>query len=306
MLNRFSNEIELRNHEVHRNQQYSILAISNASGAVVERVAYQAYGQPTFTNAAGTTLSSSAKATRYSYTGREWDQSLELHHFRARWMSEVSGRFLGRDPIGMIDGPDNYLLYFSMHNVDPSGLWTVDISDKEKNDLKDCNCGIAKVRDKEKADGSAWVECDGEGDFKVVVGPIVNQPEGDRDCITKCGLGDCFTKHEEHHIEQYRRFCPNACDGGCKPHPTGVRVGFEEGSKCYKISECYGNQTEFSCLNAKKKVFEKVPARTRTKCNFNGRPGTTCDTYIVDYIKRKRPQVETEYNCKNLDVKLIK
>ena len=82
----------------HSNQQYSILAISNASGAVVERVAYQAYGQPTFTNAAGTTLSSSVKATRYSYTGREWDSSLELHHFRARWMSGVSGRFLGRDP----------------------------------------------------------------------------------------------------------------------------------------------------------------------------------------------------------------
>ncbi len=81
----------------HSNQQYSVLALTDSSGAVVEHIAYQAYGQLTFTNAAGTTLSSSAKATRHSYTGREWDPSLELHHFRARWMSGVSGRFVGRD-----------------------------------------------------------------------------------------------------------------------------------------------------------------------------------------------------------------
>ncbi len=80
----------------HRNQQYSILSLSDSSGAVVERISYTAYGQPTFTNAAGTTLSSSAKATRYTYTGREWDASLQLLHFRARWMSGVSGRFEGR------------------------------------------------------------------------------------------------------------------------------------------------------------------------------------------------------------------
>ena len=109
----------------HSNQQYSILALTDSSGEVVERVAYQAYGRPTFTNAAGTTLSSSAKAIRYSYTGREWDASLELHHFRARWMSGVSGRFCSKDPLGL--ALDEFNLYclnesnpFSF--VDPSGL----------------------------------------------------------------------------------------------------------------------------------------------------------------------------------------
>jgi len=104
------------------NQQFSILALTDASGTVVERVAYQAYGQPTFTNAAGTTLSGSSKATRYSYTGREWDASLEFHHFRARWVSGVSGRFLGRDPIGYYSGLDVYAIYFSIDGSDPSGL----------------------------------------------------------------------------------------------------------------------------------------------------------------------------------------
>ena len=105
------------------NQQYSVLAISNASGAVVERVAYQAYGQPTFTNAAGTTLSSSAKATRYSFTGREWDATLELHHFRARWMSGVSGRFAIRDPLSYVDGTGSYIAYFlERFTLDPLGM----------------------------------------------------------------------------------------------------------------------------------------------------------------------------------------
>ncbi len=92
---------------------------------VVERISYTAYGQPTFTNATGTTLSSSAKATRYSYTVREWDPSLQLHHFRARWMSGVSGRFIGRDPIGYLGSTWNIYGYLSSRaiiEVDPMGL----------------------------------------------------------------------------------------------------------------------------------------------------------------------------------------
>ena len=109
----------------HSNQQYSILALTDSSGAVVERVAYQAYGQPTFMNAAGTTLSSSAKAGRYSFTGREWDPSLELHHFRARWMSGVGGHFLSKDPIDYHAGDLNLYRYVASRPqiaVDPSGL----------------------------------------------------------------------------------------------------------------------------------------------------------------------------------------
>ncbi len=84
----------------HRNQQSSIYANSNSSGAVVERIAYTAYGQSTFMNAAGTVQSTSTNSIRYSYTGREWDAALQLHHFRARWMGPVTDGFWGRDPIG--------------------------------------------------------------------------------------------------------------------------------------------------------------------------------------------------------------
>ena len=82
------------------NQQYSITAITTSTGAISERYAYTAYGQPTILDASASVLSSSAINNRYAYTGREWDATLGLYHFRARWMSPSAGRFLGRDPIG--------------------------------------------------------------------------------------------------------------------------------------------------------------------------------------------------------------
>lgn len=84
----------------HRNQQYSVTALTNASGGIVERYAYTAYGTPTITNASGTVLASSAQNNRYTYTGREWDETLSLYHYRARTYDAALGRFCSKDPIG--------------------------------------------------------------------------------------------------------------------------------------------------------------------------------------------------------------
>ena len=107
-----------------RNQQYSITAVTTSSGSVAERYAYTAYGQPTILDASGSVLSSSAINNRYTYTGREWDQTLGLYHFRARWMSGLAGRFLTRDPIGF-EGSEWGLYEFvdsqPLLKTDPSG-----------------------------------------------------------------------------------------------------------------------------------------------------------------------------------------
>ncbi len=103
------------------NQQYSILALTDSSGNVSERYAYPAYGQPTFLNASAAVQTSSAASNRYTYTAREWDATLGLHHFRARWMSWLTGRFLTRDPIGYADGLGAYNNYFSIQETDPTG-----------------------------------------------------------------------------------------------------------------------------------------------------------------------------------------
>jgi RHS repeat-associated protein len=108
-------------HYYHRNQQYSVTAITTSAGTVAERYAYSAYGEPTICDSAGSAIGSSAINNRYSYTGREWDATVGLHHFRARWMSPKTGRFLTRDPIGYIDGPSLHDLYISLFMVDPLG-----------------------------------------------------------------------------------------------------------------------------------------------------------------------------------------
>ena len=108
----------------HRNQQYSITAMTTSTGAVAERYAYTAYGQPTILNASGSVLTSFAVGNRYTYTGREWDETLGLHHFRARWMSPLAGRFIGRDPISFEgSGWDLYefLEARAFGSVDPFG-----------------------------------------------------------------------------------------------------------------------------------------------------------------------------------------
>jgi RHS repeat-associated protein len=107
------------------NQQFSITAVTTSSGSVAERYAYTAYGQPTILDGSGSVLSSSAINNRYTYTGREWDQTLGLYHFRARWMSGLAGRFMRRDPIGF-EGSEwglyEYVGGCPLVYFDPSGL----------------------------------------------------------------------------------------------------------------------------------------------------------------------------------------
>ena len=108
----------------HRNQQYSIVACTDSTGAATERYAYTAYGLPTITDGSGTVRTSSAIANRYTYTGREWDGVLGLYHYRARMYEATVGRFCSRDPIGYFAFPNIYCYTHcgpTVH-IDPSGL----------------------------------------------------------------------------------------------------------------------------------------------------------------------------------------
>ncbi|MCU0713572.1 MAG: hypothetical protein MUC43_16045 [Pirellula sp.] len=109
----------------HPNGQYSITAITTSTGAVAERYAYTAYGQPTILNASCTPIGNqqSQIADRFTYTGSEWDETLGLYHFRARWMSGLSGRFLSRDPMKCISGFNISRSYLSLQKMAPFGLF---------------------------------------------------------------------------------------------------------------------------------------------------------------------------------------
>lgn len=109
----------------HRNQQYSITAVSDGGGAIVECYAYSAYGQVTFADASGAVISDSAIANRYTYTGREWDEGLSLYHYRARMYDAVGGRFVSRDPIGFRGSKWNLYKFLGckpLRYLDPLGL----------------------------------------------------------------------------------------------------------------------------------------------------------------------------------------
>ncbi len=117
------------------NQQFSITAVTTSAGAVTERYAYTAYGLPTILDASASVLSASAISNRYSYTGREWDATLVLHHFRARWMSPIAGRFLGRDPIGFHGVEQNAYSAngLPLSKADPSGHFEVNPHQPHRN-----------------------------------------------------------------------------------------------------------------------------------------------------------------------------
>ncbi|MBL8888839.1 MAG: RHS repeat-associated core domain-containing protein [Planctomycetaceae bacterium] len=106
----------------HRNQQYSIIGLTNAAGTLVERYSYSAYGTIGTYAANGTVRTSSTYANRYTYTGREYDPDLNLYYFRARWYDPATGGFISRDPLGYVDGMSLYGGYFGLEDVDPSGL----------------------------------------------------------------------------------------------------------------------------------------------------------------------------------------
>ncbi len=112
-------------HYYHRNQQYSIVAFSDQNGNIKERYSYTAYGKLGIYDPGGVARSSSNYGNRYTYTGREWDEDLELYHYRARMYDPLSGRFCSRDPIGFVGSKWNVYQYVGgapLDRADPSGM----------------------------------------------------------------------------------------------------------------------------------------------------------------------------------------
>jgi RHS repeat-associated protein len=123
----------------HRNHQYSVTTVTTSAGTIAERYAYTAYGQPTILDASASVLNSSAINNRYTFTGREWDATLGLHYFRARWMSPSAGRFLTRDPIGYFGSDFDLYEYVSsgpLVYVDPVGNFLTRPGDDDREHTK--------------------------------------------------------------------------------------------------------------------------------------------------------------------------
>ena len=100
-------------------QQYSIVALTDGEGDVVERYAY---GETTILDENGNEIDETEFANPYTYTARRADEELGLLYFRARYYHPQLGQFLSRDPLEYVDGMSQYRAYFVPRGMDPWGL----------------------------------------------------------------------------------------------------------------------------------------------------------------------------------------
>jgi len=92
------------------------IGITDESGASLARYRYGAFGD--------LIAGDGGIANNILFSGKRYDSATGLHYFGARYYDASSGRFISRDPMGYIDGPNDYIL--AMNNpllwIDPWGL----------------------------------------------------------------------------------------------------------------------------------------------------------------------------------------
>jgi len=98
------------------------------------------YGKVTVLEPNGTTVrTASLYGNPFTWEGRRLDSETGLMQFRFRYYDTGLGRFIGRDPIGFVDGLSLYRAYFAPNTIDPLGLGdleTVVSTSFNKNTLK--------------------------------------------------------------------------------------------------------------------------------------------------------------------------
>lgn len=111
--------------QYHTDRLGSVIALLDASGTIVEKYTYDAFGVPTVTNADGSgARNSSNYDNRFMFTGREYFPTLAIYDYRHRYYRPGLGRFLQPDPTGFAADDMNLFRYCAgdpVNNVDPTG-----------------------------------------------------------------------------------------------------------------------------------------------------------------------------------------
>ena len=88
--------------------RHNISTMTDASGDVIERYSYDAYGEVKIEDAQGVAIAQSAIGNAYLFSSRRYDVDTGLYYYRNRIYSPSLGRFMQRDPIWYEDGLNLY------------------------------------------------------------------------------------------------------------------------------------------------------------------------------------------------------
>lgn len=111
----------------HTNHLGSTMALTDSQGELIEQVDYDAYGQPTFYDAAGNLLVASSVGNTILFTGREFEKETQTYYFRARTEHPRIGRFIQKDPLMYVDDMNDYgyVMNNTSRYVDHYGYYSI-------------------------------------------------------------------------------------------------------------------------------------------------------------------------------------
>ena len=111
----------------HHNTLFSIFAVTDEAGNVLECYQYDPYGNITIFSATFDLRPSTQIFQEFTNTGQRFDIETGLYYYKNRFYSPNQGRFISRDPIGYEDGMHLYQYGHSnpLFYLDPTGTTSV-------------------------------------------------------------------------------------------------------------------------------------------------------------------------------------
>ncbi len=109
----------------HQDVRCDVVAVTNASGVVVEKRRYDDFGREEIRDAGGAVVAASPSGLEYGFQGRRRDGETGWLYFRARFYDPEVGRFLSRDPVwdaGNVGGWYTFVGNGPLSGRDPWGL----------------------------------------------------------------------------------------------------------------------------------------------------------------------------------------
>ena len=201
-----------------QNHIYSVVALIDDQGNVVERYEYDAYGKPHFYDGSFNSRNQTAYNNVILFCGYRFDEESDKYHIRHRELEPYTGRWLSHDPLGIVpnatkpnkfkiinqyrDGISlyEYVQTDPVNKRDPYGLyympWVVTPLNKPKCGIcgPDITLALYKLRRELIDTFEGWSEEERKRRCKGMHGgdgwDITTLHEGDIS-IDGCGTGDC-------------------------------------------------------------------------------------------------------------------